>query len=163
MARFDLSRAVLSVALPFESVAFEEGKTLTIDVPDGVELYGSEEMLKQLTAILLSNAVKYSNAGGSVRVSLAAKGDKRVLKVFNTGEAIPNEAQSRVFDRFYRVDSSHNSEVGGNGLGLAIAKSIVETHKGRIDLFSAPNEGTTFTVTLSTGAEPTRKRKKERA
>ena len=146
--KFDLSRALLEVALPFEPAVFEEGKTLEMDIPDGIEYTGDEEMIKQLTVILLSNAEKYSDDGGKIRVSLEAKGDKRILRVFNTGPAIPPEAQQRIFDRFYRVDSSHNREVEGNGLGLAIAQSIVSVHKGKITVHSAEGEGTEFAVTL---------------
>ena len=75
-------------------------------------------------------------------------GRQKILKVHNTGPTIPPEAQARIFDRFYRVDSSHNREIEGNGLGLAIAKSIVEAHKGKIAVHSAEGEGTAFTVTL---------------
>ena len=105
-------------------------------------------MIKQLCVILLSNAQKYGDEHGVITVRLEARGEKRVLRVHNTGPAIPAEAQSRIFDRFYRVDSSHNSEVAGNGLGLAIARSIVEAHKGKITVSSAEGEGTAFTVTL---------------
>ena len=90
----------------------------------------------------------YSDDGGKIRVSLEAKGEKRILRVHNTGPAIPPEAQQRIFDRFYRVDSSHNREVEGNGLGLAIAQSIVSVHKGKITVHSAEGEGTEFAVTL---------------
>ena len=146
--QFDLSRALLEVALPFESAVFEEGKTLEMDIPEGVEYTGDGEMIKQLAVILLSNAEKYSNDGGKIRVSLEAKGEKRILRVHNTGPAIPPEAQPRIFDRFYRVDSSHNREVEGNGLGLAIAQNIVSLHRGKITVHSAEGEGTEFTVTL---------------
>ena len=146
--RFDLSRALLEVALPFESAIFETGKELNIDIPDGITYVGDVDMIKQLTVILLSNAQKYSDDGGKIDITLETKGEKRVLKVHNTGPAIPPESQERIFDRFYRVDSSHNREIEGNGLGLAIAKSIVQAHKGKITVHSASNEGTTFTVTL---------------
>ncbi len=145
---FDLSRALLEVALPFEPALFEEGKTLETAIPDGVEYTGDQEMIKQLAVILLSNAQKYSDDGGKIRVSLETKGEKRILKVHNTGPAIPPEAQQRIFDRFYRVDSSHNREVEGNGLGLAIAQSIVSAHRGKITVSSAEGKGTEFTVTL---------------
>ena len=147
-AKFDLSRALLEVALPFESAVFEDGKTLDMDIPDGIEYTGDQEMIKQLAVILLSNAQKYSDDGGKIRVSLEAKGEKRILRVHNTGSAIPPEAQQRIFDRFYRVDSSHNREVEGNGLGLSIAQNIVSLHRGKITVHSAENEGTEFTVTL---------------
>ena len=148
LKRFDLSRAVLSVARPFESAVFEAGKTLDTQVPDGVQYTGDEEMIKQLCVILLSNAQKYGDDHGKITLSLEVRGDKRVLKVHNTGPAIPPEAQGKIFDRFYRVDSSHNSDIPGNGLGLAIAKSIVEAHKGKITVESAENTGTAFMVVL---------------
>ena len=147
-APFDLSHTVLSVALPFESAIFEAGKQLNTEVPEGIAYTGDAEMIKQLCVILLSNAQKYSDPHGVITLSLEAKGDKRILKVHNTGPAIPEEAQEKIFDRFYRVDSSHNREIAGNGLGLAIAQSIVKEHKGKITVASREGEGTTFTVIL---------------
>ena len=141
---FDLSQAVLQVALPFESTVFEAGKIMELDVPDGITVKGDEEMIQQLVIILLSNAVKYSDDGGTITVSLDAKGP--VLKVHNTGPAIDPEALPHVFDRFFRADASHNRETPGNGLGLAIAMNIVRAHKGRIIAESSPEAGTTFTV-----------------
>ena len=145
---FDLSHTVLSVALPFESAIFEAGKQLNTEVPDGIAYTGDPEMIKQLCVILLSNAQKYSDAHGRITLTLEAKGERRILKVHNTGPAIPEEAQQKIFDRFYRVDSSHNREIEGNGLGLAIAQSIVKEHKGKIAVASREGEGTTFTVML---------------
>lgn len=144
---FDLSQAVLQVALPFESTVFEAGKTLDLEVPDGVSVKGDEDMIQQLVVILLSNAVKYSDEHGSIRVELDPRGP--VLRVHNTGPAIDPEALPHVFDRFFRADSSHNRETPGNGLGLAIAKNIVEAHKGTITAESSPEKGTTFTVTFA--------------
>ena len=146
--RFDLSRALLSVALPFESAVFEAGKTLEIDVPQGVSMRGDEEMIKQLAVILLSNALKYSAEGSAIRLSLAARGNKRILSVHNMGEPIAKADQAKIFDRFYRADASHNREKQGNGLGLAIAQKIVEEHHGKIAVSSTKEAGTTFTATL---------------
>ena len=146
--KFDLSRALLSVALPFESAVFEAGKEIELRIPDGVSYTGSEEMIKQLTMILLSNAVKYSDEHGKIALALEAKGDKRIIRVHNTGPAIPREYQEKIFDRFFRVDSSHNREIPGNGLGLAIAKNIAEIHRGRITVQSEEGKGTEFTVFL---------------
>ena len=144
---FDLSQAVLQVALPFESTVFEAGKTLDLEIPDGVTVKGDEDMIQQLVVILLSNAVKYSDDHGSIRVELDPRGP--VLRVHNTGPAIDPEALPHVFDRFFRGDAAHNRETPGNGLGLAIAKNIVEAHKGTITAESSPEKGTTFTVTFS--------------
>ena len=144
---FDLSQAVLQVALPFESTVFEAGKTMEMDVPDSVMVRGDQDMIQQLVVILLSNAVKYSDEGGSIRLTLEARGP--VLKVHNTGPAIAPEVLPHVFDRFFRGDAAHNREVPGNGLGLAIAQNIVDAHKGRITAESSPEAGTTFTVFFS--------------
>ena len=148
MKRFNLSQALLGVALPFESTVFEAGRTLDTDVPDGIWYRGDEGMIQQLAVILLSNALKYSDEGGLIRLSLAQKGHGAVITVYNTGAGIAPENLQRIFDRFYREDLSHNSEVSGNGLGLAIARTIAEAHKGRIRAESEPGVSATFIVTL---------------
>ena len=148
LKRMNLSQALLAVALPFESTVFEEGRTLEVDVPDGVWCRGDEAMLQQLAVILLSNALKYSNPGGEIRLSLEQKGRGCVITVFNTGEGIEPDKLTKIFDRFYRADASHNSRIAGNGLGLAIARTIVEAHKGRIRAQSQPGQSAAFIVTL---------------
>ncbi len=145
---FDLSRAVLSVTLPFESMAFETGKTLATDVTPNLQYNGNEEMLKQMAVILIDNALKYANDGGTVTVSLLARGDRRILRVHNTGAGIKQEDLPRVFERFYRGDEAHSREKEGNGLGLAIAKTIVTAHKGKIAAESELGHWACFTVTL---------------
>ena len=148
LKRLDLSSAVLSVALPFESTVFEAGRTLEIDVPEGVFCKGDEAMLQQLTVILLSNALKYSDAGGRIALSLAARGRTCVLTVFNTGEGIAPDKLEKIFDRFYRADTSHNREIAGNGLGLAIARTIARAHRGDVRAESEPGRSATFVVNL---------------
>ena len=148
MKRFNLSDALLAVALPFESTVFEAGKTLETDIPEGVFLRGDEAMLQQLAVILLSNALKYSDANGTIRLSLAQKGRGATITVYNTGMGIAPEHLTKIFDRFYREDLSHNSEVAGNGLGLAIAQTIAQAHKGHIRAESEYGKSATFTVTL---------------
>ncbi len=148
MKKLDLSHALLSVALPFESTAFESGRTLETDIPDGVCVRGDEAMLQQLAVILLGNALKYSDEGGTIRLSLAQKGRGAVLTVYNTGRGIAPENLEKIFDRFYREDLSHNREVAGNGLGLAIARTIVQAHNGHIRAESVYGRDATFIVTL---------------
>ncbi len=113
------------------------------EVPDGLWVTGDADRLKQLLLILLDNALKYSPAGGTVTMR-AAPGVS--IAVADTGPGIPREEQSRIFDRFHQVDSARAA--GGAGLGLAIARWIVEEHGGRIDVQSAPGAGSTFTVHL---------------
>ena len=145
---FDLSQALLSVALPFESTVFEARRTLETDIPEHVMYHGQEEMIKQLTVILLSNALKYSDQNGQIRLRLEVHANRRILTVFNTGEGIAPENRDRVFDRFWREDSSHSSAISGHGLGLSIAKSIVDLHKGRITVGGEWHKNAVFTVTL---------------
>ena len=144
----NLSQAVMQVALPFESTVFEAGKTMVLEVAENVHCMGDSAMLQQLVVILLSNAVKYSEEKGIISVFLEQKGEKAVLRVHNTGVPIAQEALPMIFDRFFRGDTSHNSENSGNGLGLAIAKNIVEAHKGKITVESTETEGTCFTIIL---------------
>ena len=143
---FDLGKAILSVALPFESTVYEAGKTLETDIPDGLTCTGDEQMIRQLTVILLGNALKYSDEGGTITVRAGKKGKTCFLEVKNTGEGIAAEDLDKIFDRFYRADKAHNREVEGFGLGLSIAKNIVELHKGKIKVESEQGKETTFTV-----------------
>ena len=155
---FDAAEAVLSAALPFESVAFERGVTLETDVPDALEAHGSRKELEQLAAILIDNAVKHSPSGGTVKVVLTGptarhgrKGEAAMeLRVANPGDRIPPEALPHIFDRFYRVDEARTHKAGSYGLGLAIAKAIVEKNKGSISVISQDGR-TEFSVLLPIG------------
>ena len=149
MSSFDLSRALLDVTLPFESTVYEAGKTLETDIPERISCTGNEEQIKQLAVILLSNALKYSDDGGRIEISLKARGKQREIRVFNTGKAISQEDLEHIFDRFWRADPAHGRETGGHGLGLAIARTIVESHKGKISVDSHEGSGTAFIVTLN--------------
>lgn len=97
---------------------------------------------------LIENAVKYNVDDGWVRVVLDADHKFFYVKVSDSGMGIPEECQERVFERFYRVDKSHSREIGGTGLGLAITRNAILMHKGAINLYSKPGEGTTFTVRI---------------
>ena len=141
---FDLSRTVMSVALPFESTVFENGKTLEIDIPDGIHATGNPDMISQLTLILLSNAAKYSGEGGTIRLTVQARGRNRTVRVWNSGSYLSPEEIRHVFDRFYRVDQAHSREIEGHGLGLAIAQNIMTLHRGKIQVESSVDGGTAF-------------------
>ena len=145
----DLSELLWSALLPFEPVAFEQGVELESGIQGGLTVRGREDQLRRLAAILLDNAVKYAGAQGKVRVALT-RGEKggACLTVRNTGPAIPPEHLEHLFERFYRADDSRARSSGGYGLGLAIAKSIVDSHRGTITVQSGAEEGTLFTVRL---------------
>jgi signal transduction histidine kinase len=104
--------------------------------------------LRQALVNLVHNAVKHSPIGGSISVSAWKKADSVELQVADSGPGIPLEHQAKVFDRFYRVDLSRSSDAGGAGLGLAIAKWVVEAHGGEIRLRNAAEGGCVFGIRL---------------
>lgn len=147
LSRINLSDAVWAAVLPFESVVFEQGKTLDCEIAPGLLIDGDEGKIRQLVSILLDNACKYSDDRGTVAVKLEAGRDHRIkLDISNTGGYIPGDQVENIFERFFRLDKSRARQEGGYGLGLAIARSIVELHNARISVHSTPEAGTTFTV-----------------
>lgn len=132
--RLDFSRLCRGEALPFESVAYENGLTLCYDIADGIRLDGCSAQLKQLVSILLDNAVRHSS-GGKVSLRLMRERSSVRLSVTNEGEPIPPEQQAHLFERFYRMDPARTETDGHYGLGLSIAKAIVTAHKGSISVF----------------------------
>jgi two-component system phosphate regulon sensor histidine kinase PhoR len=117
---------------------------------DGTDapIKGIPQTLYSIVYNLCDNAIKYNHAGGSVSVEIRPQKNDTVLTVKDTGVGIPEECQDRVFERFYRVDRSHSTEVGGTGLGLSIVKHAVMIHGGSIKINSEIGKGTEFVVTL---------------
>lgn len=117
----------------------------TVPVP---EIRGDSDRLGQLVDNLISNAVKFTPAGGSVTVTLRVRGDEAELAVADTGIGIPPGEQARLFDRFFRASTAVSEEIPGIGLGLSICQAIAEGHGGRIEVDSEVGRGTTFRVLL---------------
>lgn len=130
----DFSRLVEGEALPFESVAFEKGLTLSSNIAPEINVEGNSTQLRQLVSILIDNAVRHSEAAGEVYLNLSAEHGSARLSVINKGEEIPKEEREKIFERFYRMDTVRNGEDKHYGLGLAIAKAIVISHKGSISV-----------------------------
>lgn len=146
---FDLSKLLNNILLTFEAVIFENKIELETNILNDVFLKGDKESIKKVCIILLDNAIKYTNKDGKIYVDLNLDKNKIRLKVRNTGEGIKKEDLNKIFERFYRVDTSRARETGGYGLGLSIAKSIVESHNGRIYAESNLGKDTTFTIELN--------------
>ena len=158
----DLSRLVEGETLTFEAVAFERELMWECAIDKGITVRGDATRLQRAVAVLLDNACKYTNAGGTVTVTLRAHASEAVLSVRNSGEPIDEADLPHLFDRFYRADAArtHNAtdaennggepdaNTGGYGLGLAIARDIAQAHKGTIAVTSTAQEGTTFTLRL---------------
>ena len=143
---FPLSDLVSETAGSFRAPAASRSIEFSFDVAPGLTMNGSPDAIRQLVSVLVDNAVKYSPDGGSVNVALSAHKKCAVLSVSNKAlEEIKEADLKHLFDRFYRSDASRNSETGGHGIGLSIAKAITEAHGGTISASVKP--GGEFTVT----------------
>ncbi|MBI5947373.1 MAG: HAMP domain-containing histidine kinase [Chloroflexi bacterium] len=143
----DLGELVTDVARDMKALAEAKGVSLEVAARPAI-VEGDSQRLRQLALILVDNAVKYTQGGGTVSITTRKAGRRAEMVVTDTGVGIPGEHQGRIFDRFYRVDAARGPGAAGTGLGLAIAKWIAEVHGGRIAMQSEPGRGTTFTVRL---------------
>jgi two-component system OmpR family sensor kinase len=143
--QFDFSKTVNDCVELVKPLADERNVKIFCDLA-ALQCIGDSERLAQVVTNLLTNAIQYNQPGGEVRVKLGAQGGVAVLAVAGTGQGISAEDLPRVFERFYRADKSRSS--GGNGLGLAISKAIVEAHGGTIEAADESGAGATFTVRL---------------
>jgi heavy metal sensor kinase len=132
------------------------GKNLKIDLvcSEPAVVSGDRLRLRQLFRILLTNAVQYTDSGGTIRLGCKRDGNRVVVSVEDTGIGIPVESIDRIFERFYRVDQARTRAKGGSGLGLSIAKWIVESHRGTVHIQSEPGKGSRFDVSLPLGDTP---------
>lgn len=132
------------------SVPLAQGKKISIDNHVGsIQVIGNPDSLADLLTILLDNAVKYSPEKSTITLKATKKNRAAILTVADTGNGIGAKDLPHIFDRFYRADTSRSSQnTGGHGLGLSIAKTIVEAHNGLIAVSSKKGKGTTFTITL---------------
>ena len=128
----DMSDLVNEVIMGYDPVCVASNKKLSFNVEPDVKIMGNDEEIGKLLNILLDNAVKYSSANGTIDVTLSKNGRKKNLTVSNSVDNIAEGGHNEVFERFYRSDKSRNSETGGQGIGLSIAKAIVNKHKGKI-------------------------------
>ncbi|MCR4893893.1 MAG: HAMP domain-containing histidine kinase [Eubacteriales bacterium] len=133
MEQLDLSRLAEGEALPFESVAFENGHELVCDIEKDISVRGDRLRLCQAVSILLDNAVQHSLPGGRIELSLKKEHHSAVLRVSNPAQEISREAMENLFERFYRADGSRTGDGKNYGLGLAIAKAIAQAHQGTIE------------------------------
>ena len=148
---FPLSDVVDETAQSFQAPARTQGKHLRLRIQPMLSLYGDERAVRQLVSILLDNALKYSDEGADISLTLDRQGKTVRLTVENTTRApLPDNLDS-LFDRFYRADSSRNSQTGGHGLGLSIARAVVEAHKGKISASAGAGGTLRITAALPAG------------
>ena len=145
MQNLSLSELVDETARSFQALARSKGKSFSATVTPDLNVNGDEKALAKLVSILLDNAMKYSTEGGTVDLTLNRVGRNARLLVKNSTSAMEKGNADRLFERFTREDRSRNSESGGFGLGLAIAKAVTEAHRGTIRAES--EDGASLTVT----------------
>lgn len=147
LAPFNISHVVTDVLLAMEAVVFEKGITLSQNIEPDLIVNGASDKMKQVVIILLDNAVKYVNENGKIEVTLKKSRNHVLFSVENSGGGIPKESLPRLFDRFYRIDASRAHD-GSYGLGLSIARAIIENAGGKIHVTSVQGESTTFILEL---------------
>ncbi len=137
----NLSKVIELSVLTFEGKTFENNLKLDFKIEENIKIKMNENNIRQLVEILLDNAIKHSKEKGTINVILKSESDNVELLVQNKGKEIPKGEEEKIFERFYRADKARNRKENRYGLGLAIAKNIVENHNGKISAFS--NNGTT--------------------
>ena len=145
---FSISDALQETVDSFTDYAESNGHALKVNITPDLDFYGDEYAIRQLASILLDNAVKYAAAGSDITFSLVKNKKHILLKTSNVCQDLDEDALRHLFDRFYRPDQSRNHETGGFGIGLSIARSIAEGHKGTIHACCPVKDQIEFTVKL---------------
>ena len=144
---FNLSEALSRCILNYDTLLEEKDIDLEVDLDQDLILNSDENLLDMVWNNLLSNAVKFTPAGGKVQVRMAEEGGQAAVSVADSGCGMAQETMKHIFDKFYQGDASHATQ--GNGLGLALAKRIVDLLDGTISVQSEPGKGSVFTVKLA--------------
>lgn len=152
MGTVDVDALVRDVAAAYDDFASLQGKRLAVNAGFGESVEADGDKLRQLLAIVMDNALKYTAPGDEIVVSAHASGPKCVIEVADTGCGIEPGDRERVFERFYRADKARSRETGGHGLGLSLARAIVEAHGGTIALSANDPRGTVATIVLPRSA-----------
>ena len=144
----NFSMLIESTILPFESIMYEHKIKLEYNIEKDINLKCNEDQIKQVINILIDNAIKHSPNKGKIIINLFKSKNDIILEIKNKGSSIKKGDEERIFERFFRSDESRNRKENRFGLGLAIAKSIIETHKGKISA-NSDNGYTTFKIILN--------------
>jgi signal transduction histidine kinase len=143
-----LDQLAEQVARSMKALADARAIDLRTHTNGAVEIIGDPTRLHELLVILVDNAIKYTEPGGSVDLTVTRSNKRAIIELADTGQGVPPEALPHIFDRFYRIDKARSRDSGGTGLGLAIARQITEAHGGTIRMESELDKGTTVTVEL---------------
>jgi signal transduction histidine kinase len=144
----DLQSFLISTAHKMKILGEEKNMSIEVGSIPETKIICDPDLMKQALSNLIDNAFKYGEEFSSVKIFAIENENKVEIKIWNKGVGIKEEEKEKIFDKFYRVDSSRARKTGGVGLGLSVVKSIVELHKGKIEVESIPNVETIFTITL---------------
>jgi len=144
----DTADFLRQVIAPYSEIAGSQDKTFTAQIDLNEQQMVDQKRIHQLLVILLDNALKYTQTGDQIQFKAAAHNNRWQVEVADTGIGIAPENRKAVFERFYREDKSHSRKTGGNGLGLAIAKWIVDSHQGTIKVLANEPHGSRFVVSF---------------
>jgi signal transduction histidine kinase len=147
---YRLDKQIRNLILACEPQWTDKGLDMDISLEE-LEITADEDLLSQVWINLIHNSIKFTPQGGRVQIDLRRQDDDIEFRITDTGVGISEEDRPRIFERFYKADKSRTRSNGGSGLGLSIAKKIVEMHKGGINVESRLGAGTTFTVSLPIG------------
>lgn len=145
---FSLTDVLEKLRRNFQYEAEKNQINLNVKSPKSIKAFGDKEKITQLLYIIVENAIKYNVPNGTIEISVYKENNQLRINISDTGIGIPSEHINRIFDRFYRVDQSRSRESGGNGLGLSIAKWIVQSHNGKLEVTSEEGKGSMFSVLL---------------
>lgn len=148
MTEFSLSKLAQEITEGFNGMAKAQNKKYTVSIDSDIGVKADEKAIKQLLSILIENAFKYSDREGNIAVTVKKNGKYKEIEVRNTAENLKKGDLSILFERFYRLDSSRNSNTGGSGIGLSVAKAIAEAHKGKIKAYSLDGKEIVLKVSM---------------
>ncbi|MFB4169940.1 ATP-binding protein [Virgibacillus sp. JSM 102003] len=146
-----LRKLIYSIANRIKPAFSEKNIAFSINCPENIVAFVDPERFEQVLVNILDNAKKHSSEGSNVQLEVSQMGEEVIVTTTDEGEGIPEKDLPYIFDRLYRVEKSRSRESGGSGLGLTIAKEIIETHGGQIEITSEPGEGTIVVIRLLRG------------
>ena len=146
--QFDFTELVNETIEPYQGMAKAKGFAFSLDYQNGITYNGNEEMLSQAIALLMDNAIKYTDENGSIFITVKKSIKGIELRFKNTAESVKTGNHNEIFERFYRAEKSRNSGSGGHGIGLSVVKAIITAHKGKISAYSEDGKSIEFTIIL---------------
>lgn len=146
--QYSLSEVLNEIIESYKPQFIEKRVRLDGNIKEGIQIWGDQDKIKQAIVNLISNALKFTNTGGSVGINILEYKNDVEIKIKDTGIGIDKEDLPYIFERFYRSDVSRNRKTGGSGIGLTITKNLIEAHGGSITVESERNKGSIFKIRL---------------